>query len=236
MKIRQAPVADLMKYIDELYADRENNKHKHILNVIDKYYCSITNHKTIMPICDDFLGDWCDLNYSPTMENCPNVPGLIIYKNNPDGSKTYGLMYHSGYIVPRLYQTDYMAYYDIDKHGHIASHTYLQSEWDGWGAPTRFFSFNPEDYQDSSVWTLGERPLMKHKFGHDVRQLQTLLHKIYPEIPLTGYFDDKTLEVLHFIQYWCKIPQTDIFILNSPEGQKILELLNNNEHKNLANS
>jgi len=52
-----------------------------------------------------------------------------------------------------------MAYYDIDKHGRIASHTYLQSDWDGWGAPTRFFKFPIEEYVDSNTWGLGERIL-----------------------------------------------------------------------------
>lgn len=227
MKIRQAPVADLMKYVEELYADRDNNKHKNIFQVIDKYYCSLTNYKTIIPITHDYLNDWCDLNWSRTMDNCPNIPGLIIYKNNINGTKTYGLLYHSGYICARTQQTDYMAYYNIDKHGRIASHTYLQSDWDGWGAPTRFFKFPTEEYVDSNAWGLGERILQKHTFGHDVRQLQTLLRKAHENVSIDGYFDDNTLEALHLTQYWCNIPQTNSFNLNSVEGKKIIEYLTN---------
>lgn len=225
MRIRQAPVADLMKYVEELYADRENNEHESIFEIINEYYCSITNHKTIMPIGEDYFNDWCDLNWSPNNKNCPNVPGIIIYKNNPDGTKTYALIYHSGYICSRANQTDYMAYFIIDKKGHLSSHAYLQSDWDGWGAPTRFFCFDPEDYKESSTWSLGERILEKHDFGHDVRQLQSLIARKHEDIPRHGYFDDKTLEALHFAQYWCNIPQTNEFNLNTKEGQKILEYL-----------
>lgn len=213
MKIRKAPVADLMKYIEELYEDKENNTHDHILDLINDYYCSITNHKSILPPAENYLIDWCDLNYSDTMENCPHVPGIIIYKNNPDGTKTYGLIYHSGYIVPRLYQTNYMAYFDIDKNGHLASHTYLASEWDGWGAPVRYFNFDPEDYVDSNNWCFGERPLIRNKMGHDVRVLQTLLNKVFPELKITGVFDEETVEALHSIQTLCNVPLSDCFSL-----------------------
>lgn len=213
MKIRKAPVADLMKYIEELYNDRENNKHKHILDLINDYYCSITNHETIIPPAKNYLADWCDCNFSDTMENCPNVPGIIVYKNNDDGTKTYGLIYHTGYIVPRMYQTNYMGYFDIDNHGHLTSHTYFTNDWDGWGAPVRYFFFPKEDYVDSNEWGFGERPLIKHKMGHDVKVLQSMLSKVFPELKITGYFDEETLEALHSIQKICNLPQSDCFSL-----------------------
>jgi hypothetical protein len=73
MKIRQAPVADLLKYLEDLYNERPKNfRTSNILNVINKYYCSLTNHKTIMPVGTDFMNDWCDLNHADTMINCPN--------------------------------------------------------------------------------------------------------------------------------------------------------------------
>lgn len=230
MKIRKAPVADLMKYVGELYANRENNLHDSIFSLINDYYCSLTNYKDITPISEDYLNDWCDLNWSKTMDNCPNVPGLIIYKNNPNGTKTYGLMYHSGYVVSRLRQTDYMSYYDIDRHGHIASHSYLQSDWDGWGAPVRFFSFPPEDYQDSSVWALGERSLKLHCFGHDVRQLQSLLHKAAPDTPLHGYFDNDTLDALNMVRSWYNIPQSETFSATTKDGEKLILFLADENH------
>lgn len=60
MKIRQAPVADLLKYIEDLYSDKENNIHDHILDLLDDYYCCLTRYKTIMPVGNDIMADWCD--------------------------------------------------------------------------------------------------------------------------------------------------------------------------------
>lgn len=225
MKIRQAPVADLMKYVEELYEDRENNKHRHIIEVLEKYYCSISNFVEIMPIGKNFIYEWCGINTANTMENCPNVPGIIVYKNNPDGSKTYGLIYHSGYIIPRKYQTDYMGYFDVDKKGHITSHTYLASDWDGWGAPTRFFKFDEEDFIDGNTWVLGERKLSKGCFGYDVRSLQNLLLKIEPSTPQTGHFDEKTEEALLLSQTMYKLPKNKVLDCESINGEKLIDYL-----------
>lgn len=228
MKIRQAPVADLLKYLEELYSDRPKNfRTSNILNVINKYYCSLTNHKTIMPIGNDFMNDWCDLNYANTMKNCPNVPGIIVYKNKPNGTRTYGVLYHSGYITSPNKQTNFLSYYFAHPEGHIGSHNYYADDWDGWGAPIRYFSFPAEDYLDNRFWALGERILTKHSMGHDVRQLQALLNKAHENVIVNGYFDDNTLEALHLTQYWCNIPQNDIFDLNSLDGKKIIEYLTN---------
>lgn len=231
MKIRQAPVADLLRYLGELYETRPKSlKIKNILTLLDKYYCSITNHKTILPIGNDFLNGWCDLNWSNSMKNCPNVPGIIVYKDKPNGERVYGLLYHSGYIVPASLQTNFLSYYFAHAEGHIGSHCYLAGDWDGWGAPVRYFSFDCKDYVDSALWELGERPLNLHCIGHDVRQLQALLHRAHPTISTSGHFDDTTLNALHETQIWCNLPQSDIFDLKT-NGQKIIELLTN-EYKN----
>lgn len=227
MKIRQAPVADLLKYLNNLYDTRPKTlKVTNILNLIDKYYCSITNHKTISPIGGDYMNDWCDLNHSDCMDNCPNVPGIIVYKNKPNGTRQYAILYHSGYISSPRMQTNFLSYYYAHPEGHINSHTYLASDWDGWGAPVRYFSFSEEDYIDSRFWALGERPLTINSYGHDVRQLQGLLKRAHPEIPVDGYFESNTLEALHETQSWCNIPLKDIFRLDS-EGNKIIEFLTN---------
>ena len=225
MKIRQAPVADLLKYVEDLYSDKENNIHDHILDLLNDYYCLLSEIKTIMPAGNNFLADWCDYDWSTTMENCPNVPGIIVYKNNADGTKTYGLLYHTGYIVPKEYQTNYLGYFDIDKHGHLASHTYLARDWHGWGAPTRYFSFSPEDYVESKDWSLGERPLFLHKMGHDVRVLQNLLKRDFKDLNVTGCFDAETIEALNIVREYYQMPKSEIFVLKSPDGKKIMEHL-----------
>ena len=225
MKIRQAPVADLLKYLEGLYNDRPKTfRTSNILNVINKYYCSLTNHKTIMPVGNDFMNDWCDLNHADTMKNCPNVPGILVYRNKPDGTKMYGILYHSGYITTSDKQVDFLSYYFAHPEGHVGSHSYHPSDWDGWGAPIRYFSFPAEDFIDSRFYSLGERPLSLHSDGHDVRQLQSFLHKANENVPVHGYFESRTLDALHEVQSWCNLPTSDIFDLNK-EGQKIIDFL-----------
>lgn len=225
MKIRQAPVADLLKYLEGLYNDRPKTfRTSNILNVINKYYCSLTNHKTIMPVGNDFMNDWCDLNHADTMKNCPNVPGILVYKNKPDGSKMYGILYHSGYITTSNKQTNFLSYYFAHPEGHIGSHSFHTDDWDGWGAPIRYFSFPAEDYVDNRFWALGERPLTLHSLGHDVRQLQAFLHKANENVPVHGYFESATLDALHEVQSWCNLPVNDVFELNK-DGQKIIDFL-----------
>lgn len=225
MKIRQAPVADLLKYLEGLYNDRPKTfRTSNILNVINKYYCSLTNHKTIMPVGNDFMNDWCDLNHADTMKNCPNVPGILVYKNKPDGSKMYGILYHSGYITTSNKQTNFLSYYFAHPEGHIGSHSFHADDWDGWGAPIRYFSFPAEDYVDNRFWALGERSLTLHSLGHDVRQLQAFLHKANENVPVHGYFESATLDALHEVQSWCNLPVNDVFELNK-DGQKIIDIL-----------
>lgn len=225
MKIRQAPVADLLNYLQEIYMERPKDiRTSNILNIVNKYYCSLTNHKTILPVGNDFMTDWCDLNHSSTMENCPNVPGIIVYRNKPDGTKMYGVLYHSGYITTENKQTNYLSYYYAHPEGHINSHSYLASDWDGWGAPVRYFSFSPDVYVENRFWALGERPLRLHNMGHDVRQLQAFLSKANKQVMVSGHFDNITLEALHEVQSWCNLPVSDTFELNT-DGQKIISFL-----------
>ena len=227
MKIRQAPVADLVKYAADLYQHREDTIHDSIISLIDEYYCKLTHYKTIMPVGTSLMSDWCDMNWSSTMENCPYVPGLIIYKRDKNGKYIYGLLYHSGYIVPKEHQTLNMSYYDIDENGHIISHTFLVTDWEGWGAPTRYFSFDMNEYVDNNLWNFGERPLMKYKMGHDVKLFQLFLQKIFPELIADGYFNDTTLNALHDIQTICNVPHTDYINFKLPDGKKILSFLTN---------
>lgn len=226
MKIRQAPVADLIKYVAKLYTHPNDTIHDSILGLMDEYYCKLSHYKTIMPVGTSIMSDWCDMNWSSTMENCPYVPGLIIYRKE-NNKYIYGLLYHSGYVVPKEQQTLNMSYYDIDEKGHLASHTFLNTEWEGWGAPVRYFSFDLNEYVDSNLWNFGERPLMKHKMGHDVKVFQTLLRQVIPELTITGYFDDDTLKALNEVQLICNVAPTQYFNFIIPDGKKVLSFLTN---------
>lgn len=224
MKIRKAPVADLMKYVEELFNNKTYTKCDDILDVLDTYYCLLTSYKTIKPIGEFCIADWCDLNHSTTMENCPNVPGIIVYKKRPDNHYIYGLLFHSGQILSKEYQTEYLSYYTIDKNGYLITNTYLAKEWDGWAAPIRYFDYG-DTYTNSEEWVFGERPLDLHKMGHDVKYFQTMLQKVFPETNITGYFDEATLEKLHNLQTLCNVPNSNLFNIKTPEGKKLLAFI-----------
>ena len=226
MKIRQAPVADLLKYVEELFENKTNTKCENVLDLLDTYYCLLSSYKTIKPIGEFCLADWCDLNHSATMENCPNVPGIIVYKKRPNNAYVYGLLFHSGQIVSKDYQTEYLSYYTIDKNGYLIANTYLAKEWDGWAATIRFFNYG-EDYVDNHDWCFGDRPLTIHRMGHDVKYFQTMLRTIYPDIEVSGYFDENTLEALHNLQKLCNVSNSDFFNIKSPDGRKLLAFITN---------
>lgn len=224
MKIRQAPVADLMKYMAECYSHPKDATYEHIFDILDEYYCKLTNHKSILPIESLVFQDWCDMNYSHTIDNCPNVPGIIIYKKLQDGTKRYGILYHSGYLT-RGRQTGFLSYYTLDVDGHISSHMYLQEEWDGWGAPVRFFSFDQADYIESNQWAFGERALKQNMMGHDVMLFQTLLAKVCPELNITKVFDAETLKIYNEIQAMANLPITNSFDMRVTAGKKLLAFI-----------
>ena len=227
MKIRQAPVADLMKYIEEQYERKDKCSYKDIFDIINKYYVSITNFTSILPYKNTLIEDWCGLNFSNTIDNCPNTPGIIIYKTLPNGSKHYGLLYHSGYIVPKEFQTNCLAYFDLDSNGHLTSHTYLMDEWDGWCAPVRYFSYAPENYVDTHTLNLGERAFTIGDAGHDVIIFQKLLLKMYPEITVNGIVDTATFNAIQELQKICNCKQIKYFNAKSPDGNKIMRFLLN---------
>lgn len=225
MKIRQASIIDLLNYLEELYINRYPCQVSNILNIVDQYYCNLSNYKTILPLGNDFLTDWCDLNYSHTMENCPNIPGIIVYKTKANGTKAYGILYHSGHIAATTNkQINFLSYYYIHSDGYVSSHSFCLKDWDGWGAPIRYFNFPEDLYTDSRFWALGERSLTLHSLGHDVRQLQAFLHKVNENVPIHGYFESATLDALHEVQSWCNLPVSDNFELNKG-GQKIIDFL-----------
>ena len=60
----------------------------------------------------------------------------------------YGILYHSGYITSSNKQTNFLSYYFAHPEGHVGSHSFHVDDWDGWGAPIRYFSFPDEDFID----------------------------------------------------------------------------------------
>lgn len=225
MKFKRAPVADLLAYAEGLYDNKKIlYRVPNVLQLISNYYSKLTKHESIMPVGDLVLEDWCEFNYSNVMKNCPNIPGLIVYRDNYKGEREWGLLYHSGYICGPDRQTNFLSFLSINDEGRVTSHTYHWSEWDGWGAPVRYFYFPEDVYVESYTWRLGERPLELHTFGHDVKMLQTMLYKAHPEISLTGYFDEATEKALKETQTWANQEANGVFDLENG-GQKIVDFL-----------
>jgi hypothetical protein len=190
MKFRPAPAEDLINYVNELYIAKKNKyKYNTIFDVMNEYYCSLSNHRTILPLKELAFEDWCDLNISDTMDNCPKTSGVIIYKTE-NKKRQYGLLYYSGIasLKPNA-QTDNLSYYDIDSTGCLVSHPFLITEWEGWGVPAKYFNLNFKDYIDSNNRFFGERVLKFGELGHDIMLFQTILQRVFPEIKITRIFD-----------------------------------------------
>lgn len=218
MKIRQAPIKDLLKYLEEQRGQSVSlGPHKHILHYLNEYYCSITSHKTILPVGDQFLIDWCDQNNSPNMNQYPDTAGLILYKQISNNEFFYAL-------TAAKARRGEVNCYIVDYLGDLTIRTYSLAEWDGWAAPTRYFYYNKKDYQDKNDYNLGERPLTLEDCGHDVKVLQALLYKPFPDKKPTGYFDDDTLTALQTCQSWLGLPESKVFNL-SEDGAQIINFL-----------
>ena len=223
MKIKQAPITDLLKYMETLYYEKiVVGEHKHILDIINQYYGLISKHKNILAAGNDFLQDWSDLNYNTSISDCPNVPGIIVYRRGPNNTRHYALLYHSGQIAPANAQTEFLSYFEVNVHNMIESHAYLQSEWEGWCAPTRYFYFNEDNYIDNKNWQLGERVLSAGMAGHDVMQLQSLLKNMHTDLAITGRFDDQTLKCLQETQRLCGHTSNNNFDYNTKEGKTLI--------------
>ena len=232
MKTRPAPVADLISYISDIYINKnKRNKYKNIFQIMDEYYCKLSKYKSILPVEDFAFEDWCDLNWDNDINTCPNTPGIIVYKNI-ENTRKYGILYYSGMITSQENQTDNLSYYEISASGIIASHGYQQDDWHGWGAPTKYFELDPNDYIDSEHRYFGERILRKDMFGHDVVLLQKILQKIFPDLEITRRFDEATLAALHEIQKFINIPEENIFNCKTVSGKKILNFILNKNDSN----
>lgn len=62
-------------------------------------------------------------------------------------------------------------------------------------------------------------------FGHDVMMFQTLLARVYPELPITKIFDTATLKVYNNIQTIANLPVTNSFDIKSVAGRKFLAFI-----------
>lgn len=224
MKIRQAPISDLIKY---LYEQKEAHvslgAKRHILYYLDAYYCSITNHKTILPVGNDFITDWCDLNNSMDMRQCPNIAGVILFKKISPTETIYAL------TAAPFYHGEVNCF-TIDYLGDITLRAYPLTDWDGWAVPTRYFHYSPKQYIDGNTRNLGERTLSLNDCGHDVKVLQTLLFKAHSGSVATGYFDEATLAALKTCQSWLGMPESETFDITDG-GKQIIDFLTVGENK-----
>ena len=78
MKILRTPIEELIKYVEDLYRNQNKEIHDDIISLIDEYHCKFSKYHTIIPLGYEIMEDCCDGNWHNTMENCPNIPGIIV--------------------------------------------------------------------------------------------------------------------------------------------------------------
>lgn len=229
MKICPAPIGDFMIYVDEIMSDRENHNYWHILQLMNDYYVSLTKIKTIMPVGEDFLVDWCGFcDYDTTMITCPNIIGTILYKTLRDGSTFWGILGGRGWSHPSwatLGQLDIdyqgQGVITLNEDGKLTAWQFNPSDWTGWGIPVRYFAF--PDYVPSENWQLGERIVKPYDRGHDIAQLRAIIAHFDKTLPITWHYDKQLLDSIYRIQDLLGLPHSGKFDLELPECKKIIK-------------
>ena len=123
MKIIRTPIEELIKYIEDLYRNQNKKVHDDIISLIDEYHCKFSKYHTIIPLGYEIMEDWCDGNWDNTMENCPNIPGIIVSREK-DGKREYAFVGPTCYSDSQS-KIETLSYYIINSCGHIASHIFF---------------------------------------------------------------------------------------------------------------
>lgn len=225
MKIIRTPIEELIKYIEDLYRNQNKKVHDDIISLIDEYHCKFSKYHTIIPLGYEIMEDWCDGNWDNTMENCPNIPGIIISREK-DGKREYAFVGPTCYSDSQS-KTETLSYYTINSCGHIVSHIFFPEQWQCWGAPTRYFYFNQSKYIEGNDWAFGDRIITKLCFGHDVKILQSLLQRYKTSLSITGRVDTDTINILHELQALLNLPMEDKINPRSANGRILISYLTN---------
>ena len=67
IKVRKAPIEDLLKYFDEIYLEDKLPNAKNFKTFIEKYYKNLSNYDISLPN-NLIMPVWCDNNYCKDLE------------------------------------------------------------------------------------------------------------------------------------------------------------------------
>ena len=187
MKIKKAPVSDLIAYFIELYnKDITGTEYTSIPDIISSYYQKIAGSR--IPIYEKILiEDWCFSSWGE-IEDMPWTEGVLVKNKNGDfgitcytGARDMGRANYDEYDLLYVYFLDH----------NILSREYFHPEdWEFYGIMTEYFLY--KNINVGQHYTLGTRSLGPGRSGNDVLMLQKLLRAYDGKTELSGYFDKDT--------------------------------------------
>lgn len=187
MKIKKAPVSDLIAYFIELYnQDITGTEYVSIPDIISSYYQKIAGSR--IPIYEKILiEDWCFSSWGE-VEDMPWTEGVLVKDKNGDfgitcyaGARNMGKANYDEYDLLYVYFLDH----------NILSRKYFHpEEWEFYGIMTEYFLYR--NINVGQHYTLGTRSLGPGRSGNDVLMLQKLLRAYDSQTELSGYFDTST--------------------------------------------
>lgn len=187
MKIKKAPVSDLVAYFIELYnQDITGTQYTSIPDIISTYYHKIAGSR--IPIYEKILiEDWCFGSWGE-IEDMPWTEGILVKdKNGNFGITCYTGARNMGKANYDEYDLLYVYYLDHN----ILTRAYFHPEdWPTYGIMTEYFLYR--NINVGQHFTLGTRSLGYGRSGQDVLMLQKLLRAYGCQVDTSGYFDEAT--------------------------------------------
>lgn len=203
MKIKKAPVSDLIAYFIELYnKDITGTEHTSIPDIISSYYQKIAGSR--IPIYEKILiEDWCFSSWGE-IEDMPWTEGVLVKNKNGDfgitcytGARDMGRANYDEYDLLYVYFLD---------HNILTREYFHPEDWELYGIMTEYFLY--KNINVGQHYTLGTRSLGPGRSGNDVLMLQKLLRVYDGKTELSGYFDKDTEKSVKNAQYSFSLPAT----------------------------
>ena len=219
-KIRLAPIEDLLKYFDEIYLEEVLPNQKHFFTFIEKYYKTLTNYNISLPN-NLIFPTLCKGNYCLDPDTCPLQSGLLLYRNQ-NGREEFALTFRG----PSTEYSQTKQRYDMwlwrtTRNGDLSREPFCVLDWDAWGYMSELFEY-PNVKMNKEV-PFGLETLELHDNGYSVLLLQMMLKKFDEETPISGYFCEKTEEIVKNMQSAFSISPTGK--LEPEELIKVMQLI-----------
>lgn len=227
MNIRPVPINDFIVYLEEQLLAERPTAYKHILDLMDEYYCMLNNNcASITPAGGDYITAWSNFNCEEVVPE-DLAAGMILYKDDYKGTRHYGIVFQpSSYVKDGTARPEDACIITLDQWGHLVAMNIVPEEWDGYGVPCRYFFYKDDTlYRDIMTYNLGDRSLCVKMKGYDVEQLCALVKHKYPDITLSLTFTPELKTCLEDVQRQCGARITGFLNLKTADGQKVMRWL-----------